>query len=107
MLKLWLDDIRLPPDDSWKWCKTVRHACIMLEGRNISQEEIIVSFDHDLGDDEQHGTGYDLAKYFEGTAGSGKIFNVIEWHIHSANPVGRANIQKAMESFDRIRKSES
>lgn len=96
MKKLWLDDIRLAPD-GYYWAKSVAEAVLWLEGRNITQEEIEVSFCKT--------TGYLLARYIEGCASSGKIFNVVKWSIHSTlnNPIGADNIKAAMQSFEQIR----
>lgn len=103
MLKIWLDDIRPAPDETWTHVKNGSEFLDLLTDDIFhSQEEIEVSFDHDLGDKTVF-NGYHLAGFFEKMAGHGKIFNIVKWHIHSANPVGRKNIQMAMESFDRIK----
>lgn len=57
----------------------------------------LISFDHDLGEPE-NGTGYDVAKWIEEMAHTDPSFMVPEWAIHSANPVGRENIRRAMWS---------
>lgn len=46
-MKIWLDDVRTPPDNTWTWCKTAYEAI----GKLISNSDKIehVSFDHDLG----------------------------------------------------------
>jgi hypothetical protein len=45
MTKLWHDDIRRPPDESWRWARTNKDAIrILLEG-----EVTEASLDHDLG----------------------------------------------------------
>lgn len=51
-----------------------------------------ISFDHDLGTDL---TGYDVAMLIEELVFMGDIA-CPEWHIHSANPVGRERIKMAM-----------
>jgi len=43
--KLWLDDVRRPPDDSWTWSRSVDDA-LELCGREVFSEW---SLDHDLG----------------------------------------------------------
>lgn len=90
-MKIWLDDIREPPTEGWKWVKTVAEA----------KEELIdfpevdeVSLDHDLGENQP--TGYDLIKWLErGTMEVGWNFPKIR--VHSANPVGRKNIEAAVK----------
>jgi hypothetical protein len=47
-VKLWLDDVRTPPDRSWAWVTTVPAAIILME----SGEVTAASLDHDLGQDE-------------------------------------------------------
>lgn len=46
-MKIWLDDVRTPPDDTWVWCKS-GHECIGMIITNRNNIET-VSFDHDLG----------------------------------------------------------
>ncbi len=60
-------------------------------------EVTFISFDHDLGPAEA-GTGYDVARWIEERAHTDPEFVVPDWSIHSANPVGANNIQRAMES---------
>ena len=58
-----------------------------IEFLNIKYYDV-VSFDHDLGEEK---TGYDIAKYI--------IENQIQigsFYIHSANPVGRKNIEELL-----------
>ena len=44
-MKLWHDDIRRPPDNSWKWARTNEQAKELL----ASGEVVEASLDHDLG----------------------------------------------------------
>lgn len=44
-MKIWLDDIRKPPDDSWTWVTTVDAARDLL----ITREVWVISLDNDLG----------------------------------------------------------
>lgn len=118
-MKLWLDDIRTPPEaieydmqgalmnpsTGWVWCKTVEEAeRLIIEG--VVTE---LSFDHDLGETpasrpdnvQLERTGYELACYIEELAVLG-VLKRIKWSIHSANPVGRAKIYSAMATADRF-----
>lgn len=45
-MKLWVDDIRTPPDDSWHICRTVHAAAMALY--NFSNEITEISLDHDI-----------------------------------------------------------
>jgi hypothetical protein len=44
-MKLWLDDTRKPPDDSWYWCFDVEDAKDLLFNESVTEQ----SLDHDLG----------------------------------------------------------
>lgn len=92
-MKLWLDDIRQVPD-GWVWAKTADEALEILARGKVTH----ISFDHDLGDDDE-GTGMTVAKWVEECAYFGTLPRLI-WTIHSANPVGRKNIEAAMRSAD-------
>ena len=94
-IKIWLDDIRSPPDESWTWCKNAKEAIFLLDNSPVS----IISFDHDLGEDS--GSGYDVAKFIEQVTHCNN-FQPIEWRIHSANSVGRKNIFMAMDSCEKV-----
>lgn len=93
-MRLWLDDIREIPDDFDHWAKTAQEAIHAMVYYRITH----ISFDHDLGHDTK--TGYTVAKWIEMQAFNGWLAP-ITWQIHSANPVGRKNIQAAMEAADR------
>ena len=44
-VKLWLDDIRTPPDESWTWVRTVADAILLMKAGGVCE----ASLDHDLG----------------------------------------------------------
>lgn len=98
---LYLDDLRRPPAGA-TLCRTAEHAIAVLESGKVT----CISFDHDLGTEL---TGYSVAKWIEERVAEGKM-PMPDWRIHSANPVGRKNIQAAMESaarFSRMREEEA
>ena len=86
---IFLDDLRAPPQGAIL-CRTAEEAIAWLETGQVTR----ISFDHDLGTAL---TGYDVAKTIEAWVAEGKI-KIPDWEIHSANPVGRSNIQAAMQS---------
>lgn len=95
-MKLWIDDVRPPPDASWTWAKTSEEALLMLrraDGNPITE----ISFDHDLGGDD---TAMPVARYLEEAAYDG-LHPRIKWHVHSANPVGRRNLIAALSAANR------
>jgi len=96
-MRVWLDDVRNPNDHGWNdaiWATNARDAIILLETGNVKE----ISFDHDLGEGL---TGYDVANKIEELIYYKKI-NMPKWFIHSANPVGRANIEKALISAEKF-----
>ena len=97
-MKIWLDDVR-PAPEGWNHCKKAEEAFwyIMNAESCLGDRVTELSFDHDLG--AIH-TGYDLARWIEALAYNNRI-PAITWKIHSANPVGRKNIEMAMQNADR------
>lgn len=63
-----------------------------------------ISFDHDLADDDHRTTGYALAKWIVDEVLDGHLeFPVnFKYQVHSANPVGRANIAGLLDNFLRF-----
>ncbi len=47
-MKLWVDDMRTPPDDGWEWAATSDEAIVYLNDRSVHT----LSLDHDLGGDD-------------------------------------------------------
>ena len=96
-MKIFLDDIRNPKTDGWQIIRTASKCINILNiyGHKVTE----ISFDHDLGDDED-GTGYDVAKWIEEQCFMGN-WKCPKWNVHSANPVGEENIHKAMINAER------
>ena len=46
MMKLWLDDVRTPPDETWTWVKSAQEALELFRQPNVVD---IASLDHHLG----------------------------------------------------------
>jgi hypothetical protein len=92
-MKLWIDDLRTPPDDSWTWAKTSTQALFLLATRKVTE----VSFDHDLGGDD---TSMRVAQYIERLAFEGRRAPP-KWDVHSQNPVGKENLIKTLASAER------
>ena len=89
MIKLQIDDIRLPPKEGeWIWIRTV-NTCKNIIDNLIFNTELILSVDHDSS------IYYDYIN----------ILNYIEYlgwtnisiHIHSQNAVGIANMRAIIE----------
>ena len=104
-LRIYLDDIRPTPayisideyaEDRRPFtdrCYTAQEAIELL----YTGEVTFISFDHDLGSPEC-GTGYDVAKFIEQAAYMDPTWPIPDYVIHSANPVGALNIDRAMKS---------
>lgn len=96
MVRLWLDDLRPMPDGYDVHARTAGEAIAILQAGNV----VAISFDNDLGPEEA-GQGYQVANWIEEAAFNGSLPK-LAWRIHSANPVGRQNIARAMENADRF-----
>jgi hypothetical protein len=108
-VKIYLDDIRIPVEDGWTVVRNFEEFKTAVQTAGLENIECI-SFDHDLGEsamDEYfrnvrpnykleyenitEKTGYDCAKWLVDYAISNKTV-IPQVYIHSANPVGAANI---------------
>jgi hypothetical protein len=90
-MKIFLDDIRNAPDDSWTVVRTAQEALKLLKEGNVE----VISLDHDLGSGKL--TGYDVVKWIEKEVFLKKEYKSPAIQIHSANPVGRQNISAAIK----------
>lgn len=95
ILKVFLDDIRTPPDDTWVIVRTVEQAKQLLKDNVVA----VLSLDHDLGESEP--TGYDLVCWIEEQVFKRKLLSPV-MKIHSANPVGRKNMEAGIQSIIRM-----
>lgn len=95
MIKIWLDDVRQPPDNTWNWVKDAPEAISFLNKWVPKlDEEIQISLDFDLGQIDEHGTGMDVAEYLVGLS-SPRLRNMSVF-IHSMNPVGAAQMRDVL-----------
>lgn len=88
-MKIWLDDERPIPPDFDIWLRTAETAIRTLRIGGVTH----ISLDHDLGEGL---TGYDVAKFIE-EAAYNKTLAPMEVTIHSANAVGRKNMDVAIQ----------
>lgn len=93
-MKIYLDDLRAAPE-GWTIARTFDEFKQLVDrGEPIEA----FSFDHDLG--EQSPDGYTVIKWL--AAEHPEYFSgEIEMHSHSANPVGRENIEAYIASCRR------
>jgi len=94
-MKVFLDDIRDPPDDSWILLRTGESTMAFL----CTQEGNIdtLSLDHDLGEGKK--TGYEVLKWIEAQVFLHGYKPPKEIIVHSANPVGIKNMKAAIKSI--------
>lgn len=108
MSKLWLDDMRPRPDETWDVVRNYSEFVDYIQKNGVPD---FISFDHDLGlehyealekDPRLHllnegfkeKTGLDCAKYL--------VRNRLKVHgfsVHSQNPIGKTNIQSLLNCW--------
>ena len=91
---LYIDDIRLPNNfnnfNTIFVVRTYKEAIDFINNK-AQYYQVYISFDHDLGEEK---SGYDVAKYLVENQIAIKGFKV-----HSANPVGRMNIEQLLTHY--------
>lgn len=101
VLFIYLDDIRMPPSKHWTIVRTAEAAYKAILKGHKEGLEMVVSLDHDLGEDIP--TGYDLLNWVEKDVVTDQTFRPkIAFQIHSANPVGRENMDRAIKEIERM-----
>ena len=101
MKKLYLDDIRPLPDNTYILARSYNEAITYVINNGIPD---FISFDHDLGDDEKKNllpSGYDFAKWLvEQDMNLNYLFPAnFSFYVHSANPVGKKNIESYLNNY--------
>jgi len=101
-VRLYLDDIRTPPPGEWVICRDVEQAQAICAAHGCPA---FISFDHDLGEDVA--TGYDFAHWLVDNdldTGGAFIPEGFTYNVHSANPVGAANITGLLDGYLEFRR---
>lgn len=103
---IWLDDIRDPKEYLFPrvymsceviWVGTYEQFIRAYD--EYHEMDLMISLDHDLGEEK---SGYDCLKYIaERCMENDTDLPYIE--IHSANPVGRRNMEDYIKSYNKIR----
>jgi len=104
--KLYLDDMRYPDiHEDWRIARNYHDAVWMVKNYGLPYH---ISFDHDLNDIVDYYThmmeftGYDFAKWFCDWVLDNQLdLSNFTYYVHSANPVGAANIEAYMKNFMR------
>jgi hypothetical protein len=121
--KLWLylDDVRIPKTDSWEVVRNYDEFVAHIKMNGLESYEVI-SLDHDLGEGAMveyytnvkpnyeldykripEKTGMDCARYLVAEAMNKKI-PLPTIYVHSANPIGAANIIGYVNNYFRNNK---
>jgi hypothetical protein len=91
-MKVFLDDIRQPYDDSWVLARSVNDFKHLVINNKITE----ISFDHDLGekDGQELPTGFDAVNWMVSHAldEPGTVYALEKITVHSSNPPGADNI---------------
>lgn len=95
-MKVYLDDEREAPE-GWMRTYTAKATIHMLESRRVTH----LSLDHDIGPEEEVGTGYDVLLWLEEQVAL-KGFVPPEIDVHSANEGARPKMELAIESIKRF-----
>lgn len=95
-MKIWVDDERPMPEGFDYHVKTAAEAIEIIQQGDVTK----ISLDHDLGGVNDYETGYFIAQFIEMAAHNSWI-PALEWEIHTANPVGRRNMEAALRNADR------
>lgn len=95
MYKMFLDDLRdaekYYPNQGFVTMRTYYDAVEYVKEHGIP---IYISFDHDLADEaEDEMTGYSFAKFLIDFIIDNELNCIFDYVVHSANPVGKENIE--------------
>lgn len=99
-MRIYLDDIREPPQ-GWVLTQTPEEVIDLLQTGSVVE----LSLDHDLGlgSGSAERTGYDVLRWLEEAVATGAwTFPLPEIRIHSANPVGRRRMERAIDTIFRL-----
>jgi hypothetical protein len=92
-LKVYLDDERATPD-GWYRTYEPNQTIALLESGLVTH----VSLDHDLGDDDIIGTGYDVVLWIEEQVMMND-FTPPKITVHSANPPAKKRMKQGIEQI--------
>ena len=94
-MNLYLDDLRSTPQNF----ERVYDYDEFVNFINKNGVPEFISFDHDLGEGK---TGFDCAKFLVEFCLDNGVSD-INFQVHSQNPVGKENIEKLLDNFNRLK----
>jgi hypothetical protein len=100
-MKLYIDDIRTPKGNGYIIVRSSESAKEFMENNGCPE---YISFDHDLGGDD---TAMIVVKWMvekDLNSNGNFIPDDFRYNVHSANPVGAANIEGYLKSYLKTRK---
>ena len=98
LFKVWVDDVRLAPDDYNIWCKSVKEAITAIRwyDRHVWDiDGILIDLDHDAGNFVKDGGDY--IKILDWLEQSKLVDTGYFFKLHTMNPVGRDNMRRIIE----------
>ena len=96
--KLWIDDVRPAPDDTWDVARSYSEAVDKLAKFHYNT----ISFDHYLGDFREDGremTGYDILMWLTEKRVINNELGPAELYVHSGNPVAQERMKGVLERY--------
>lgn len=96
---LYLDDIRMPKYPGFTIARNVDEAKRLIKKKGFPS---YMSLDHDLGEGEP--TGHDFVKWIVNEY-MDKDLPEFEFVVHSANPVGKENMETLLNNFIRHKRN--
>lgn len=98
--KMFLDDIRNPREPGYVVVRSFYEAANYVKQHGYPS---FVAFDHDLGESDKR-TGYDFAKWLmDHDMRYGLMPKDFAYSVHSANPVGAANIRGLIDNYLKVK----
>lgn len=131
MKRLFLDDLREPQDvflyirnnvyfEKWDIVRSYEDFKTYILENGIPD---VISFDHDLADEHYNDilknndeidysnfkekTGYECVKWLINYMIDNNLKKLPKYYIHTLNPIGRENMKKLLESFERFKNNEN
>ena len=92
-MKIWVDDVRPAPNEDYIWVDTTNKAKNMIMYfEEVGNPISLISLDHDAG--SYAADGGDYIRILDWLEETGRRYHI---RIHSANPVGVANMRRIIE----------
>lgn len=100
-MRIFLDDRRSPPDETWVLVRTPDEVIRLLETGEVTE----LSLDHDLAvfDGEREIDGYSVLTFIERAVALDEItFPIPKLSVHSGNPPAHERMQNAIDAIYRL-----